>query len=88
MIIPDLDKMSRELQVSRSTLEKYLRAFTGIGILKAFKRIRKGGKTVYAIGMKRGYRNSKDEGGGVRKLYYLKESREILEKLAAFRLNR
>ena len=86
MIMPDLDKMSKELQISRSTIEKYLKAFTRIEILKAFKRIGKGGKIVYAIGWRKGYRNSKNKTGGVRKLYYLKNDKEIQIKLATFKL--
>jgi len=89
VVMPDLDKMGRELDMSKSSIAQYLKAMSEAGIIKPFpNRIGRGGKVVYALGEWRGFKDPETGKSGSKQFWYLKERDDIKENLARMKLPR
>jgi hypothetical protein len=88
IVMPDIDKMSTDLGMSKDSIQKYLREFSRAGILKRLpNKIERGGRIVYGIGIRKGWKNPKTGKSGQKIHYYLKESDKIKEALYKFRIS-
>jgi hypothetical protein len=71
------------LNLSRSSIQKYMKAFCDSGILKKLGKFGPRGKNIYAVGFWSVY-GEEGEGGGTRRNYFLKNTKEVRESLKKF----
>jgi hypothetical protein len=83
LFIPDKIDMKNSLNLSESSIQKYLKAFCDSGILKKLGKSGARGKNIYAVGFWSVY-GEEGEGGGTRKNYFLKNTKEVRESLKKF----
>lgn len=85
----DREKMSKELNLSESSIAKYLGMFADYELLKRLpKRVGRGGKWVYSMGYWQPYYDKKDipHWGKSRPIYYLQVNPWTIENLFKMRL--
>lgn len=85
LFFPDQIDMQNSLNLSKSSIQKYLKAFCDCGILKNMGKYGHRGMNIYAVGFWSVY-GKEGEGGGARRNYFLKNTRETREALRKFRV--
>jgi hypothetical protein len=83
LFIPDQIDMENSLNLSRSSIQKYMKAFCDSGILKKLGKSGPRGKNIYAVGFWSVY-GEEGEKGGTRRNYFLKNTKEVRESLKKF----
>jgi len=82
---PDQIDMENSLNLSKSSVQKYLKAFCETGILKKLGKFGDRGKNIYAVGFWSVY-GEEGEKGGTRRNYFLKNTKEVREALKKFKV--
>lgn len=85
LFIPDHLDMQNSLNLSPSSIQKYLKAFCDIGILKKMGKSSSKGTNVYTVGFWSVY-GEEGERGGTRRNYFLKNTKEVRDVLTKFKV--
>jgi hypothetical protein len=85
LFIPDKIDMENSLNLSESSIQKYMKVFCDSGILKKLGKFSSRGKNIYAVGFWSAY-GEEGEKRGTKRNYFLKNTKEVRESLKKFRV--
>ena len=85
LFIPDKIDMKNSLNLSESSIQKYMKAFCDSGILKKLGKFGSRSKHIYVFGFWSAY-GEEGEKRGTKRNYFLKNTKEVRESLKKFRV--